>query len=90
MRRYSLHYLMSQNERQSQTNVVINDKLQGTTVTYLRLGEISVTKFEIQQGLSPSLPVNFFEIDKYLAYIRAKRWIVSCTFFDFMMARHRS
>ena len=60
MRRYSLHYLMSQNERQSQTNVVINDKLQGTTVTYLRLGEISVTKFEIQQGLSPSLPVNFF------------------------------
>ena len=26
--------LLSENERQSQTNVVINDKLQGTVVTY--------------------------------------------------------
>jgi len=32
--------LMSENERQSQTNAVINDKLQGTVVTYLRCGGI--------------------------------------------------
>ena len=31
---------MSENERQSQTNAVINDKLQGTVVTYLRCGGV--------------------------------------------------
>ena len=30
--------LMSDNERQSQTNAVINDKLQRTVVTYLSCG----------------------------------------------------
>jgi len=34
--------LMSENERQSPTNVVINDKLQGTAVTYLRCGRLSI------------------------------------------------
>ena len=32
--------LMSDNERQSQTNAVINDKLQRTVVTYLSCGGI--------------------------------------------------
>jgi len=48
--------LTSENERQLQTNTVINNKLQGTLVTYLRCGGISVTK----KGLSLSLPENFF------------------------------
>jgi len=47
MRRYttlrSCETLMSENERQSQTNAVINDKLQGTVVTYLGCGGISIT-----------------------------------------------
>ena len=47
MRRYttlrSCETLMSENARQSQTNAVINDKLQGTVVTYLGCGGISIT-----------------------------------------------
>jgi len=35
---------MSENERQSQTNVAMNDKLQGTVVTYLRCAGLSITK----------------------------------------------
>jgi len=42
---------MSENERQSQTNVVINDKLQGTEVTYLRCGVF------VRTGLVLSPPV---------------------------------
>jgi len=40
--------LVSENERQSQTNAVIDDRLQGTVVTYLRYGGVV------------SLPVNNF------------------------------
>ena len=36
--------LMSENGRQSQTNVVINDKSQCTVVAYLRCGGFSITK----------------------------------------------
>ena len=36
--------LRSENERQSQTNAVINDKVQSTVVTYLRCGGFSITK----------------------------------------------
>ena len=40
--RVSLHYLLSENERHSQTNAVIRPKdiLQGTVVTYLTCGWI--------------------------------------------------
>jgi len=38
--------LTSEYERQSQTNAVINDKLQSTVVTYLRCGKCSpILKF---------------------------------------------
>jgi len=50
---------MSENKRQSQSNAVINDKLRGTAVTYLRCGGI-VTN-QIKKGLSLSLPVIFFK-----------------------------
>jgi len=36
--------LLSENERQSQTNAVINDNLQGTVVTYLCVLEFSIIK----------------------------------------------
>ena len=49
---------VSENERQSETNAVINDKLQGTVVTYLKCGEIFNN--EIKNRLLLSLPVNFF------------------------------
>jgi len=49
MRRYTIvtipcETLRSENERQSQTNAVINDKVQSTVVTYLRCGGFSITK----------------------------------------------
>jgi len=43
---------MSENERRSQTTVVINDKLQGTVVTYLRCG--GIVSNQIKKGLLPS------------------------------------
>jgi len=46
---------MSENERQSQTNAVINDKLQGTVVTYLSCG--GVVNNQIKKGLLFSLLV---------------------------------
>jgi len=46
---------MSENERQSQTNAVINDELQGTVVTYLRCGEI--VNNQIKKGLLLCLTV---------------------------------
>jgi len=46
---------MSENERQSQTNAVTNNKLQGTVVTYLRCDGIVNNK--IKKGLLLSLPV---------------------------------
>ena len=57
--------LMSENERQSQTNAVINDKLHGTVVTYLKCGGI-FNKL-IKKGLLLSLPVTIFLNRKYLA-----------------------
>jgi len=50
-----------------------NDKLQGIVVTYLRCGEI--VNNQIKKGLLLSLPVIFFKIGKYLAKLRAKRWL---------------
>jgi len=75
---------MSENERQSQANAVINDKLQGTVVTYLSCG--GVVNNQIKKGLLFSLLVkkNFENrLVGYVAELRAKRWIVLCTFFDF-------
>ena len=46
---------MSENEWQSQSNVVINDKLQVTVVTYLRCVEIFNN--QINKGLLLSPPV---------------------------------
>jgi len=46
---------MPENQRQSQTNAVVNDKLQGTVVTYLRCG--GIFNNQIKQGLLLSLPV---------------------------------
>jgi len=46
---------MLENKWQSQTNAVINDKLQGTVVTYLRCG--GVCHNLIKKGLLLSLPV---------------------------------
>jgi len=55
---------MSENERQSQTNAVINNKLQGTVVTYLRCGGISNN--QIKDGLLLSAPVKKFLICEYI------------------------
>jgi len=49
---------MSENERQTQTNAVINEKLQGTVVTQLRCGGIGNN--QIKKGLLLSLPVKNF------------------------------
>jgi len=56
---------MSENERQSQTLAVINDKLQGAVVTYLSCG--GIFNNHIKKSLLLSLPVIFFKIGKYLA-----------------------
>jgi len=45
---------MSENERQSQTNAVIIDKLQGTVVTYLRCG--GVVNNQIKSSFLFNLP----------------------------------
>jgi len=49
---------MSENDRPSQTNAVINDKLQGTVVTHLRCAEI--VSNQIKKGLLLSLPAKNF------------------------------
>ena len=49
--------LMSENELQSRSNVVINDKLHGTVITYLRRG--GVVNNQIMKDLLLSLPVFF-------------------------------
>jgi len=73
---------MSENERQSPANVVINDKLQGTVVIFLRRGGLSTTKFlKKRLLLSPSVIV--FQIREYLVQLQAKGLTVSCTFFVF-------
>jgi len=71
----------SENKRRLKSNAKINDKLQGTVGTHLRSGG-SFNK-QIKRGSLLSLPVKKIEIGKYLAYLRAKRWIVSCALFDF-------
>jgi len=58
-----LHYflsgaLMSENEKQLQTNVVINDKLQGTVVTNLPCG--GIVNDQIKKGLLLNPPVKNF------------------------------
>ena len=49
---------MSENERQSPTNAVINDQLQGRVVTYLRCNGIFSN--QIKNSLLLSLPADFF------------------------------
>ena len=51
----ALPAIMSENERQLQTNAVINDKLQDTVVTYLRCRRI--VNNQIKAGLLRSLQV---------------------------------
>jgi len=46
---------MSENERQSRTNAVVNDKLQGTVVTDLRCGGIFNKQIKKGLLLSPSV-----------------------------------
>jgi len=57
MHRYSIpcETLMPENEREMQTNAVINDKLQDTVVTYSRRG--GIFNNQIKEGLLMSLPV---------------------------------
>ena len=50
---------MSENERQSQTNAVVNDKLLRTVVTHLRSG--GIFNNQIEKRLLLSLPVKFFK-----------------------------
>jgi len=50
----------------SHKHTVINDKLQGTVVTYLRFG--GIINNQIQTGLLLSLPVKFFLISEYIQY----------------------
>ena len=54
---------MSENERQSQTNALINHKVQSTLVIYLRCGGIVNLK-KIEKGLLMSPPVKtlFFKL----------------------------
>jgi len=49
---------MSENEKQLQTNVVINDKLQGTVVTNLPCG--GIVNDQIKKGLLLNPPVKNF------------------------------
>jgi len=58
--------LMSESEWQSQTNAVINDKLQGTDVTYLKCG--GIFNNQITSGLLSSLPVNFLISESWHSY----------------------
>jgi len=66
MHRYSIpcETLMPENEREMQTNAVINDKLQDTVVTYLRRG--GIFNNQLKEGLLVSLAVKKIEIGKYL------------------------
>jgi len=61
---------VSENKRQSQNNIVINDKSQGRVVTYLRCG--GNVDNQIKKGLLLILPVNVFLIGEYLAYLKAE------------------
>ena len=58
--------LISENERQLQTNAVINDKLQGTDVTHLKCG--GIFNNQITSGLLSSLPVNFLIGESWHSY----------------------
>jgi len=67
IRRYVIpcETLISENERQSQTNAVIDDKLQGTVVTRLRCGVIFNN--QMRNGLLLSLTVKNNLNGEYLA-----------------------
>ena len=73
------HWNLTENERQTRLNVAVNDKLQSTAVMYWRYS--GIVSNQINNGLSLSQPVkknfNWWTLDT-----RAKRWIVSCAFFD--------
>jgi len=47
--------VMSENKRQSPTNAVVDDKLQGSVATYLRCG--GIINNHIKKDLLPNLPV---------------------------------
>jgi len=52
----------------------MNDKLQGTVVTYLRWA--GIVNNQIKRGLLLSLPVKKLKISEYFAQLLAKRWIL--------------
>jgi len=71
--------LLSENERQAQTNAVINDNLQGTGVTCLRCFGISMTKLrQVYCWVCQCIFLNRW----LFSIVTGKRWIVTCTFFD--------
>jgi len=78
MRRYTA---LSENERQSQTNAVINNKLLGRAVTYLRCG--GIFNNQIKSGSLFCLSVNFFLNRLIFGIATGKKRIMSCIFFDF-------
>jgi len=57
-----------------------NDKLQGTVVTYLSSW---ILNNQTKQGLLLSQLVKEFLKSVNIWQLRAKRWIVSCTLFEF-------
>jgi len=62
--------------------VVINDKLQGTVITYLRCG--AIINNQIKKRLLWSPPVKkFFNQWIFGIVMGIKKWTVSCTFFAF-------
>jgi len=74
---------MSENVRPSQTNAVINDKLQGTVVTYLRYG--GIFNNQIKKDLLLSMPVKevLKSVNMWHSTGKKVEWIVSRTFFNF-------
>jgi len=59
----------------------INDKLQGSVATYLRLR--GVVSNQIKKGLLLNLPVKMLKIDEYLAKLQARRWLPRALFSSF-------
>jgi len=59
---------MSENERQSQTNAVVNDKLQGTVVTDLRCGGIFNKQIKKGLLLSPSVKTILKSVNIWHSY----------------------
>ena len=72
--------VMSDNERQSQTVEVINDKLRGKVVTCLRCGGIINNRIKKRLLLNP-LVKRFFLNQWMFGKVMGKRSVVSCTIF---------